>query len=287
MPRIALVTCSELPELDVDDQLLLEPLRDLGVEAVAAVWDDPALDWAAFDLAVLRSSWDYPRRRDEFLAWAQTVPKLANPAKLVEWNTDKRYLRALSSAGVPVMPTTWLEPGSPVDLPTAGEYVVKPAVSAGSIDTGRYRLDDPAARELAAAHVERLLDRRATVMLQPYAAAVDVAGETAMLYVDGRYSHAVGKAAMLDGPDPGDGGLYRDEQIQTRQPSAAERQVAEVTLEAIPGSPDDLLYARVDLVPADDGSPIVLEVELTEPSMFLAHAPGSAQRFATAIASRL
>lgn len=287
MPRVALVTCAELPNLHEDDVLLLEPLRERGIEAVAAVWDDPAVDWASFDLTVLRSTWDYARRRDEFLTWAHAVPRLSNPAALVEWNTDKTYLRELASAGLPVVPTTWIDSGAPITLPGSGEYVIKPAVSAGSIDTGRYRLDDPEHRALAMAHVERLTSRGATVMMQPYLSAVDVAGETAMLHVGGRFSHAIRKGAMLDGPDRGASELFRAEHIGAREPSAAEAEVARRTLETLPGDHEQLLYARVDLIPGDDGTPVILEVELTEPSLFLEHGAGAAERMADAVAARV
>lgn len=288
MPRVALVTCAELPDLDPDDQLLLPPLADRGVEAVPAVWDDPAVDWAGFDLVVVRNPWDYARRRDEFLAWARSVPRLANPVKIIEWNTDKRYLRDLATAGVPVVPTTWLEPGGVVDLPEAGEYVLKPAVSAGSADTGRYRLSDPAERRLAEELAARLLGRGATVMLQPYLSAVDTAGETALLHFDGVYSHAIRKGPMLDGPHRGDDGeLFRAEQIDPRVPAAAERELARAALDVVPGSHQELLYARVDVIPGAHGTPVVLEVELTEPSVFLAHADGAAGRLADAIVARL
>ena len=115
--RVALVTCAELPELDPDDRLVVEPLRALGIDVVPAVWDDPAVDWAAVDLAVLRSPWDYARRRDEFVTWSESVPRLLNPAAVIRWNTDKRYLRALAASGAPVVETAWLEPGDQVDLP--------------------------------------------------------------------------------------------------------------------------------------------------------------------------
>src|SRR3982751_4667723 len=98
--RIALVTCATLPELDRDDQLLIRPLREAGVEGVPTVWDDPSVDWASFDLAVIRNTWDYPARRSEFLAWTRRVPRLVNPAEIVAWNTDKRYLRDLSEAAI-------------------------------------------------------------------------------------------------------------------------------------------------------------------------------------------
>ena len=262
-----------MPDLFEDDAPLLPALAARGVDAVPAVWDDPSLDWASFDLVVVRSTWDYVPRRDEFVAWARSVPRLANPADVVAWNTDKRYLRELAAAGVPVVPTTWLEPGDAYSPPT-GQHVVKPAVSAGARDTARY-----AAGEDSSAHVSRLLAAGRPVMVQPYVEAIDTEGETAVLYLGGRYSHAARKAPVLvpglDDPD--------EVEITPREPSDAERALAEQALAAVPGGP--LLYARVDCVPGPDGSPVVIEVELTEPCLFLETADGAAERLADAIAA--
>ncbi|MFF7247261.1 RimK family alpha-L-glutamate ligase [Embleya sp. NPDC008237] len=284
-PRVALVTCAELPDLDPDERLLFEPLAARGIRAEAAVWNDPAVDWAGYDLVILRSVWDYPARRKEFIDWAASVPRLANPASIVAWNTDKTYLRDLTRAGLPVVETMWLEPDSTVTLPTSGLHVVKPAISAGSLDTERYDLASPEQRALAAGHATNLLASGRTVMVQPYLEAVDTVGETALVYFDGVFSHAVRKGAMLDGTAETVGDLYRSERIEAREPSAAELAVAARVLTEIPVGP--LLYARVDLIPAADGTPTLLELELTEPSLFLAYADGSADRFADAIVSAL
>jgi glutathione synthase/RimK-type ligase-like ATP-grasp enzyme len=278
--RVALVTCGALNGLDPDDELLLRPLKERGVQAEAAAWDDPAVDWAGYDLAVLRSTWDYATRLGEFLAWARRVPRLANPVAAVEWNTDKRYLRELAAAGVPTTPTTWVEPGGTWEPADDGPLVVKPSVSAGSIDSGRYGPDE---RELAAAHVRRLTDAGRTVMVQPYLTGVDTAGETALVHLRGTYSHAIRKGALLTGPDTGVDGLYREEDISPREPSDAERAVAERVLDALPFDRADLLYVRVDLIPDAAGEPVLLEVELTEPSLFLAHDERAPARLADAI----
>ncbi|MEV6370576.1 hypothetical protein AB0L86_27190 [Micromonospora musae] len=291
-PRVALVTCRELADLDPDDRLVLGPLAARGITAEPVVWDDPAADWAAYDLAVLRSPWDYAPRRDEFVAWAQRVPHLANPADVVRWNTDKRYLDQLSTAGVPTVPTTWVAPGEPWQLPAdSGEYVIKPAVSAGSQDTGRYDLADPEHRELAVAHVRRLSAAGRVTMVQPYLAAVDTAGETALLFLGDEqglaFSHAIRKGPMLAGPDLGVDGLYRPEEITSRTATEEQLAVAAKTLAAVPGGSERLLYARVDVIPGADGQPILVELELTEPSLFLVHAAGAADRLADAIRTRL
>ncbi|MCO1599572.1 hypothetical protein M8C17_30890 [Micromonospora sp. RHAY321] len=291
-PRVALVTCAELADLDPDDRLVLTPLAARGIAAEAAVWDDPGVDWSSYDLVVLRSPWDYALRRDEFVAWAATVPALVNPADVVRWNTDKRYLAELSAAGVPTVPTFWIEPGeswrSPAD---SGEYVVKPAVSAGSQDTGRYDLADPEHRELAGAHVRRLSDAGRVTMVQPYLTAVDTEGETALLFLAGpdglTFSHAIRKGPMLTGPDLGPDGLYKGEEITARTATPTQLAVAEKTLAVVPGGTNQLLYARVDLIPGPDGAPVLVELELTEPSLFVGHAEGAPDRVADAVAIHL
>lgn len=290
-PRVALITCAKLPDLDPDNRLLLAPLAARGLRAEPVAWDAPGVDWASYQLAVLRSPWDYVPRRDEFVAWAATVPRLANPAEVVRWNTDKRYLDELSAAGAPTVPTVWVGPDDAWRPPTAGEYVIKPAVSAGSVDSGRYDLSDPAHRRLAAAHLDRLRGAGRLAMVQPYLSAVDTAGETALLFLAGPdgliFSHAIGKGAMLAGPDSGVAGLYLEERITPRVPTAAERAVAERVLAAIPGGTDRLLYARVDLIPGPDGTPVLVELELTEPSLFLGYADGAPERFAEAVVTHL
>ncbi|MBB5869236.1 glutathione synthase/RimK-type ligase-like ATP-grasp enzyme [Allocatelliglobosispora scoriae] len=287
-PRVALATCADLPDLEPDDRLLLAPLARRGITAEPAVWDDPAIDWAGYDLVVLRNPWDYFYRRAEFITWVHSVPRLLNAADVVEWNTDKRYLRELSAAGVPVVPTSWVEPGDEWSPPAeAGLYVIKPAVSAGSKDTGRYDLADA---DLAVAHVRRLQAAGRLVMIQPYLPAVDSYGETALLYFSSpetgepAFSHAIRKGPMLVGPDAGVAGLYVPEKITPRTPTEAEFATARRVLAALPSG---LLYARIDLIPGLDGSPVLVEVELTEPSVFLEHDEHAADRFAAAIAARL
>ncbi|MET8264624.1 hypothetical protein ABZU92_11575 [Micromonospora arida] len=291
-PRVALVTCSDLADLDPDDRLVLTPLAARGVAVQSVVWDNPDVDWSSYDLVVLRSPWDYALRRDEFVSWAATVPTLVNPADVVRWNTDKRYLAELSAAGVPTVPTSWIEPGESWQLPAqTGEYVLKPAVSAGSQDTGRYDLADPEHRDLAAAHVRRLSEAGRVTMVQPYLRAVDTEGETALLFLAGpeglAFSHAIRKGPMLSGPDLGPDGLYKAEEITARTARPEQLAVAEQTLAAVPGGTRQLLYARVDLIPGPDGEPVLVELELTEPSLFLGYADGAPDRLATAITTHL
>lgn len=285
MPRIAIATAAELPHLDEDGPLLLDALARTGVEAVPAVWDDAGVDWSAFDCVAIRSTWDYAPRRDEFVAWARRVEsetRLLNPAAVIEWNTDKRYLGELADAGIPTVPTAFVAPGEPADLPPEGEFVVKPTVSAGSRDTARY---DPSEGDRARQHVAALHEAGRTAMVQPYLGAVDVTGETAVLFIGGRYSHSIRKGPLLL---PGEGfveGLFAPEDISPREPSAAERALAERVVAATPGGAPQLLYARVDLLPGPDGAPVLIEFEVTEPSLFLEHGEGAAERLAEAMAA--
>jgi hypothetical protein len=285
--EISFVTCARLPDLDADDRLCIEPLADLGCRVTPAVWDESSVDWDRFDLTVIRSTWDYTDRREQFVEWARSVPRLVNPAEIVAWNTDKRYLDDLATAGVPVVATTWITHAQAFDLPVAGEYVIKPSVGAGSMDAERYDLGKPEAQAAATAHIERLLASAKTVMLQPFADAIEEAGETGVILLAGQLSHAIGKGVML-GPTTADevDELYKEERIEAREPSPAELELARSAVRAIPVDRSGLLYARVDMVPGPDGRPMLMELELTEPSLFMVTTPGSERGFAEVIAER-
>ena len=262
-----------MPDGDEDAPALIEALAARDVEAVPAVWDDQGIDWPGFDLVVVRSTWDYPDRRGQFLAWAESLRHVLNAPQVLRWNTDKRYLATL---GVEAIATVFLEPGHPFHAPSA-PFVVKPAVGAGSIGAARYDADDDSALE----HVADLHAAGKTVMVQPYLEAVDQQGEIALLYTGGVFSHAVRKAPIL-APGGGPGvGLYIQERITATEPSPEELELAEHALAAVPFARDEVLYARVDLLPG----PVVLEIELTEPSLFLGYADGAVERFAAAIAA--
>lgn len=279
MTLIALVTAREAGTLDPDMEPLLAALRAEGAAAEPVIWDDPAVDWGRYSLAVLRSTWDYSRRRPEFLAWAERTERLvriANRAAMVRWNTDKHYLRDLAEKGIPVIPSHYIEPADAIRFPFAGEFVVKPTVGAGSMDVARHAGPGPAAEE----HVRRLQQAGRGVLVQPYLDRVDQAGETALVFLGGTFSHAIRKGPMLGPAREVVGGLYLKEDIRAREASAAEIELGRRTLKAVP---EPLLYARVDVIPGPDGQPVVLELEATEPSLFFPYAPGSAARYARAI----
>ncbi|HYD09109.1 MAG TPA: hypothetical protein VEA78_03320 [Acidimicrobiales bacterium] len=263
-PRIAIATCDRLPDGDPES-------ASLGFEVV--VWDDPTVDWAAYDLVVIRSTWDYTTKVDAFLAWVDEVPHLRNDADVVRWNHDKTYLRSLHAHGVPTVPTRW----DPTELPP-GRWVTKPTVSAGAVDTIAGDADE------ALAHVGALRASGRTAMVQPYLSGIDEAGETALLYLGGTYSHAVRKEAVLGHLRRGDG-TYEPDRLAPRDPTVAELELAEHVLDRIPFDRRELLYARVDLIPDDDGDPVLLELELIEPDLFLAQdaTGGAFDRFRSAI----
>lgn len=283
VPRIAIATCRDLPGGDPDDAPLLPELAALGVDAHWAVWDDPAVDWAAVDAVLLRSTWDYAPRRDAFLSWLATLPAAINPAPLVAWNTDKRYLRDLAAAGLPVIPTRFLAPGEPLTA-VSGAVVVKPSVSAGSKDTARFA---PGDADGAGALVASIHASGRTAMVQPHLSAVDTAGETAVVLIDGVVSHAVRKGPILREGAPPAAGLHAPEEISPRRADGAETDLAVRVVDLVRSRGEVPAYARVDLIPGPDGAPLILEVELAEPSLFLAHAPGAVARLAAAVARRV
>ncbi|MDN0194407.1 hypothetical protein [Streptomyces sp. S.PNR 29] len=284
MPRIALVTCRPGPEVSVDRDLpvLVRAVEQAGAEASAVLWDDPGVDWGSFDLAVIRSTWDYSWRADEFTAWAEKcgeLTRLANPADVIRWNTDKRYLGDLAAAGVPVVPTRYIAPGEPADLPDDHEYVVKPTSGAGARFAARYTPDEHAT---AVRQLERMHAEGFTAMVQPYVRGIDVSGERALQFFGGRLLHASRKGAVLAPGTPYDERKVAHPGLEPWTPTPAELSTAERALAAVPDSPE-LLYGRVDLVDGEDGRPRVMELELVEPNLFLSLHTGSVPRVAEAV----
>lgn len=280
------MSAREALALDEDMPPLVAALRAQGIEVETPDWDDPAVDWSRYDLAVLRSTWDYADRIDEFLGWADRCDastRLVNSPAVVRWNTDKHYLLDLERAGVPVVPTRFVEPGAEPAValerfltePGFEEFVVKPAIGAGSRDAGRYRCAD---RGRAVAHLAALVAAGRSAMLQPYLSRIDEDGETAVVILGGQFSHAFRKGPLLRVGDAPVAGLFAPEQITARAVDAGELRVARAAFAAIPF--ERPAYARVDMIRDDRGDPVVLELELTEPSLYLAYAPGSAERYA-------
>ncbi len=288
-PTVLLASCADLPGSDGDDALLPAALADVGVHASWAVWDDATAGFDQADLVVLRSTWDYARRRAEFLKWCESLPALANPEPVVRWNTDKAYLVDLAARGIAVVPTQLVRLREDPDWPD-GEIVLKPSVGAGSRGAARF---DGTERAAARTHLEALHSSGLDVLLQPYQAAVDLEGETALVFLGGVFSHAFAKGPMLAESSALDGsGLFVGERIGRAEPAPDLRRVAEDALDAMSGflgvTRSELVYARVDLVRGADGGPLLLELELAEPSLGFRHADvGAPLRFASAVRAAL
>jgi glutathione synthase/RimK-type ligase-like ATP-grasp enzyme len=277
-PRIAIATCAAYADLKVDDELLQEALEARDVEARPAVWDEEGIDWSEFDLCLVRSTWDYHEKHRRFLSWAQQVEAasaLRNPADLIAWNSDKRYLRELAEGGVRIVPTVWADGDDGADLEEilAGEgwdeAIVKPVVDLGARNLQRAR-----SRESSTA-LETVL-QRGEAMVQPFLPSVEERGELSLIYIAGNLTHAVRKR-----PAPGD---FRVQSIWggtvTRaEPEPTEVELAELALTQLVQSP---LYARVDLVAGLDGAPCLMELELIEPNLYLKHQPSAAEHLADA-----
>jgi hypothetical protein len=278
--RIAFATCPALPDGWADDH---EAARLAGAEY--AVWDDPEVDWEAYDRVVLRSVWDYSSRIEEFLGWCAAVgaERLRNTPEMVAFDSDKRYLGEL---GVPIAPTTFVGPGDP--LPTLeGEVVVKPNVSAGARSTGRFA---PARHAEALALIERIRESGRTAIVQSYLADVDRNGETALVFIAGELSHVLHKKPVLrtereaplsDGPLQAAAVMLDDDLVGAGQADEAQRAFAAEVMAAVTDRFAVPLYPRVDIAAAD-GLPVLMELEAIEPNLYLATAPGAAERFARA-----
>ena len=281
---IALVTFAGAPAVDPDDKPLVPALAAHGITAAPVPWDDPDFDWSAPRIALLRSTWDYHHRCDEFIAWARAAAactQLVNPLAVIEWNTHKGdYLETLAERGAPVVPTVLVRAGERIDLEallTARDWmrvVIKPAVSADSFATVRVTAGDPGpGLDHLAAHRDR------DMLVQPFLESVEGDGERCLVFLGGELSHAVRKRSLfLGGRHAGPEGVP--------VPAAPDEAAAACRILDLAGF-GPLPYARVDLARDAGGDPVLLELELIEPTLFLRVAPGAAEQLASILAAAL
>ena len=283
---LTLVTCRDMPEPDVDEQLLLDALAAAGVEARLEAWDDPDVDWDASPLTVVRSTWNYTDDRDGFLSWARRVSAsrttLRNPLSAITPNTHKSYLAGLERAEIPVVPTRWFARGGrAADADTLrtlpwDRVIAKPAVGAGSRGVASFDLVDDTELERAAAHVAEL-QAVTDVMVQPELRSIVEEGERDVVWIDGDFTHTVQKGRRLAGDD--------ERVSSARDVGDDERRLALRVLRTVPAfMQKDVLYARVDMATDELGDLRVVELELVEPSLFLGEHEPALERFVTALA---
>ena len=288
---IALVSGAEAREFDTDLPYLSRALGDRGIITEIVDWDNASTDWSRYSMAIVRSPWDYHRRYPEFLAWLDSVSAvttLQNSADIIRWNTNKEYLAELVEVQIGVIPTTFVR--SAEDLVTITnegmlerDIVVKPTISAGSNNTERHE-ESPVK---AAAHLGFLLDAGFVAMVQPYQRFIDERGETGMVYFSGQLSHSFRKGAILATGENVKNGLFTVEEITPRTASGQERELGEAVMTFVKKKFGEYpLYARVDVVRGSAGVPVVMELELAEPSFFLQVDHEAPSRFASAVLAR-
>lgn len=283
--NIAFVTSTAHPDLTPDDRLAVAQLERRHARVAAAIWNDPSIDWAAFDAIIIRSTWDYHHRAAEFRAWIDALEAAGapmwNPPAVLRWNMEKTYLRDLERAGVPIVPTEWLEQGTNPDLggllAKRGwmDAVVKPVISAAATRT--WRVSHATVLDVGVQFAESL--DAGDVMVQPFMPEIQTRGEWSLMFIDGDFSHAVRKM-----PTEGDFRVqtgFGGRSI-TDQPDGEVIRAARRVLDV---APSPWLYARVDGIETDAGF-VLLELEMLEPALFFSHTTSGAARFAEAVVGR-
>ncbi len=301
MAKCTFVTYSSLPNLDPDDRLVLNILSERGVECQAAVWDDPDVDWTKAGVVVIRSTWDYHRKYSQFLKWVESTSKvtvLCNRPEYIRWNACKIYLRDLAAAGIAIVPTEWLLKSETVDLEkillemlekNSGKIVLKPSI--GLATSGVLVLDRDNF-DAGVEHAKELL-KNYDVMVQPFMESVKTRGEKALVFINGRFCHAAQKAAFQILAEAGHAGekptdVTMDEVELAENAMSIVSQLVREHENKLTGIADDTLltpplYARVDIVRDQDNKPVIIELELVEPSLYMGFYPLDADLLADAI----
>lgn len=298
-PRVTLATAASMPDLYPGEMGLLDALADRGLDPKIAVWNDPSVDWEKAGIVVVRSVTDYAKDYAAFLAWVDSVPRILNAADVLHWNSDKHYLEELARLGLPTIRTTWLAADRGYSknqvharFPALGDFVIKPAVSSGVRDLGRYAAASIPQRQAAMDHVMDLLAHGRDVMIQRYQDTVDEHGERSLIFFNGLLSHAVDKNALLTTR-----GMHAtkvlEDSLRVHSTTDEELRWGEQIRTALHtyvrermGRDEQFLFNRVDLVPDGEGSFVVMEVSLVDADLYLGVAPQALENFADAISVR-
>ena len=286
--HIALATYSGLPDWEVDDQPLHAALEERGHTLVQPAWDDPKVDWPSFDMLLPRTTWNYHLAHESFIAWLtamDTVTCLMNPLPLLLWNLDKQYLAELEQHCAPVIPTSWLQKGTVVDLATACRAdelmhaMVKPSIASTAYGSLHFNTREPEEILQAQAHLDTMLTNH-DMLLQPYYRHVEEHGEFSLIFIDGQFSHGVQKI-----PAEGDYRVQDDFGASDVpwNPDRSQIDASSILLSRLPHHP---LYARCDYLIDDKGEMKLVELELIEPSLFFRHDSTAARRLVSAIEQR-
>lgn len=286
MKKCIILTMDDISAFEVYDHLLIPPLAQAGWQCDTISWRDKTVDWNNYDLVMVRSPWDYQDDCEAFLQVLTTIDNstahLDNPLKIIAGNVNKKYLKALASQGVEIVPTLWFDDINESDFAhyysqlNTHEIVIKPCVSACAFDT--FRLTKTSITEKKLELLTTFQQRE--FMVQPFMQAIIDEGEFSLFYFDGELSHAILKV-----PQKGDYRVQEEygSQLLKITPEPLLIKAAEQVLSVIGSS---LLYARLDFVRTATGFAI-MEAELIEPSLYFNLDEDSPQRFVDAIERRM
>ncbi len=279
--KIAYVSCVNLPEPDFDEQPLISALVELGHKTQIAGWDDPSVDWSSFDVALIRAPWNYAWHLDAFRDWithASAQTRFINPPETLTWNLHKGYLSQLRASGIAIVPTVFFDRGTTASVASVCEHhgwsriVIKPTISAGSFGTRAFTIGT---LDEAQSFFDEMIAQR-EMMIQRYIPSVDTVGETAIVVIDGIITHAVEKRPR-----------FHDQAEQVFLRDSISEEMHDIAGRVMAAAGKDHLYARVDVIPDDDGSLLLAELEMLEPSLFFPHFPEAVGVFVRGLEKRL
>ncbi|MCF7506328.1 MULTISPECIES: RimK family alpha-L-glutamate ligase [Vibrio] len=291
--KVALVSDSDSLAVDYDMPYILDAFKRTDVEVDVIFWDSPNHDWAMYDVVVLRSPWTYMEKIEPFIEFCQQVENcsvLLNPLSVIRWNSDKSYLKQLEKQGVPIVPTEIIYSETEIQAAVANlqdnywkvhEVVIKPTVGAYSFGVIRLSIED---LDKITQHVRYLLGLGKGVIIQPYLHTIEEHGETNMIYFDHTYSHAIKKEPLL--AQRGETKTPDMEFRKLKEANSEEKALAKRILRLVQsnlGLSQPLLYARLDFIEGKNGRPLLLELEITEPSLSLPLTPECVDIFVQSI----
>lgn len=286
MNSVAIVTCATRDDSGTADARLMDACAKVGLLASPMIWNDPAVEWQRFDACLVRTPWDWVENPLGFSQWIDVRGQdsfLLNPPETLQWGYEKTYLLALAAAGLPIIPTLLMDsPDTARVLAWARRQgwerlAIKPSLSAGSIGVSIV----PATERDVAASLNRPWPSMGALLVQPYQAAIETAGETSLIFIDGQYSHCVRKQ-----PKSGDFRVQPQygARLSACAPLPEQQALAQAVMDLVPGN---WILGRVDMVQDEKDSWRIIECEVVEPDLYFGHDDQAADRLALALKQRL
>lgn len=278
--KCAMLTIEDLSDFECYDELLIPPMNNLGWDVSFIPWDLSDVNWDEYDIVLIRSTWDYQSRIQEFLKVLESIDKskslLLNPLPIIHQNIEKTYLIELEAKGIDTIPSIFQKKFNTEKVMQSfsdfncDKIIIKPVVGANAdniILGSKFEIKSQL-------HEIKSVYSELPYIIQPFLNSVLKEGEFSLMYFNNKYSHAISKI-----PKEGDFRVQEEHGGKIDIIKKVPKEIQNLADKVIKILPKNCFYSRIDIL-LMHGKPKVIEVELIEPSLYFNLDPESSKMFA-------